>query len=83
METVFTPGKEILIAAEPRDVVQILRDVPEDRRLGIAASARARLLKEHTPDHRARQLETYYQEALAHRQVPKSARQAIELEEVK
>jgi len=83
METVFTPGKEILIAAEPRDVVQILRDLPEDRRLGIAASARARLLKEHTPDHRAHQLENYYQEALAHRQAHKGARHAIEFEEAK
>jgi spore maturation protein CgeB len=83
METVFTPGKEILVAPEPRDVVQILTDLPEDRRLGIAASARARLLKEHTPDHRARQLEGYYQEALAHRHASKSARHAIELEEVK
>jgi len=83
METVFTPGKEILVAATPRDVVQILSDLAEDRRLSIAASARARLLKEHTPDHRARQLEGYYQEALAHRNVPKRARHAIELEQVK
>src|SRR3954470_18435143 len=83
MEAVFTPGKEILIAAEPRDVVQILSDVPEERRLAIAASARARFLKEHTPDHRARQLETYYQEALARRRVPNSTRQAVQLEEVK
>ncbi|MDB5604063.1 MAG: hypothetical protein JWP25_963 [Bradyrhizobium sp.] len=83
METVFTPGKEILVAAESRDVVQILRDLPEECRLRIAENARARLLKEHTPDHRARQLEAYYQEALAHRHSKKSARQAIELEEVK
>jgi spore maturation protein CgeB len=83
MEAVFTPGKEILIAAQPRDVVQILRDVPEERRLGIAASARARFLKEHTPDQRVRQLETYYQEALAHRQAPKIARHASKFEEVK
>jgi spore maturation protein CgeB len=83
METVFTPGKEILIAAGPRDVVQILSDVPEDRRLGIAANARARFLKEHTPEQRARQLETYYQEALAHRPAAKTARLASEFEEVK
>lgn len=83
METVFTPEKEILIAAEPRDVVQILTDLPEERRLDIAASARARMLKDHTPDRRARQLETYYQEALGHRDVPRGAREAIELEEVK
>src|SRR3954453_18180883 len=83
METVFTPGKEILIAEESRDVMQILTDMPEDRRLGIAAAARARFLKEHTPDHRARQLEAYYQEALARRRAPKSTSQAVQLEEVK
>ena len=83
METVFTPGKEILIAASPRDVVQILSDVPEDRRLEIAANARARFLKEHTPEQRVRQLETYYQEALAHRPASKTARLASEFEEVK
>ena len=83
METVFAPGKEILIATEPRDVIQILTDMPEERRLGIAAAARARFLKEHTPDHRARQLEAYYQEALARRRVPNSTRQAVQLEEVK
>src|SRR3954468_17609089 len=80
MEAVFTPGKEILIAAEPRDVVQILTDLPEERRLGIAASARARFLREHTPDQRARQLETYYQEAMAHRQALRTARHANEFE---
>ena len=67
IETVFEPGKEILIAASPRDVVQILTELPDDRRLTIAANARARLLREHTPAHRACQLEAYYQEALARR----------------
>jgi len=58
--------------------------MPNDRRLGIAANARARLLKEHTPAHRARQLETYYLEALARRQYLKgSTRRPAELEEAK
>jgi hypothetical protein len=35
----------------------------EERRRAIAASARRRLLRSHTPEHRARQLEEYYQEA--------------------
>jgi spore maturation protein CgeB len=84
METIFTPGKEILIATGPRDVIQILEEVPADRRLGIAANARARLVKEHTPDHRARQLESYYHEAVVHRRSVKGvARQVFELEVVK
>jgi len=84
IETVFAPGAEILIASEPRDIIQILKEIPDDRRLTIASNARARLLKEHTPAHRARQLENYYQEAVANRQSLMSTnRRRIELEEVK
>jgi spore maturation protein CgeB len=84
IETVFSPGSEILVASGARDVIQILKEIPDERRLTIAANARARLLKEHTPAHRARQLETYYQEARAHRQSLKSAnRRRIEFEEMK
>jgi spore maturation protein CgeB len=42
METVFAPGKEILIATGPRDIIQILEELPDDRRLTIAANARSR-----------------------------------------
>jgi spore maturation protein CgeB len=84
IETVFAPGREILLASGPREIIQILEEMPNDRRLGIAANARARLLKEHTPAHRARQLETYYLEALARRQYLKgSTRRPAELEEAK
>jgi spore maturation protein CgeB len=84
IETVFVPGTEILIASGPRDITQILREMPEDRRLTIASNARKRLLKEHTPRHRARQLEAFYHEALTHRQsIRSTSRRRIELEEAK
>jgi spore maturation protein CgeB len=84
IETVFAPGTEILIASGPREVMQILRELPNDRRIAIAANAHARLLREHTPAHRARQLETYYLEALEQRPYVSSAnRRPAELEEVK
>src|SRR3954451_14218098 len=84
IETVFAPGAEILLASGPRDVVQILNEISDDRRLTIASNARARLLREHTPAHRARQLEIYYQEALTNRQsLVSTNRRRIELEEVK
>jgi spore maturation protein CgeB len=84
IETVFKPGTEILIASGPREVMQILGEMPNDRRLGIAANARARLLREHTPAHRARQLETYYLEALEQRPYVNSAsKRPVELEEAK
>jgi spore maturation protein CgeB len=67
IETIFTPSSEILLAAGPGEVVQILRELPEQRRLSIAEQARRRILRDHTPDHRAKQLETYYLEAVSRR----------------
>jgi spore maturation protein CgeB len=84
IETVFKPGAEILVASGVRDVVDILSQLPEERRLTLAANARARLLKEHAPAHRALQLEGYYREALAHRRSTKGhSKRAIELEEAR
>jgi spore maturation protein CgeB len=84
IETVFKPGSEILVASRARDVIEILSELPEDRRLSLSANARARLLKEHTPAHRAAQLEGYYREALAlRRSVKRYSRPVNELEEVK
>jgi spore maturation protein CgeB len=83
METIFSPGAEILIAAGSCDVVQILEHLPEDRRLSIAANARARLLREHTPEHRAKQLEGYYLEAASRRQSVNSPDHVKKLEEAK
>ncbi len=64
IETIFVPGEEILIADVPEHVVNALRDVPEERRRAIAASARKRVLMSHTSAHRAKQLEEYYCEVL-------------------
>jgi spore maturation protein CgeB len=65
MDEFFTPGEEILVADTPADVVQIIRDMPEERRKQIAAAAKKRLSTHHTPTHRAIALEEYYAEALA------------------
>jgi spore maturation protein CgeB len=67
IETVLEPGTEILLVSDAREVSQILRDIPEERRLTIADNARRRILADHTPDHRARQLEAYYLEAAGRR----------------
>ena len=71
IETIFAPSSEILLASRPEEVIEILRDLPEERRLSIAEQARQRILREHTPDHRARQLETYYLEAAERRMNPR------------
>jgi spore maturation protein CgeB len=57
LETVFTPGDEILLASTADEALAIVRALPEEERLAIGAAARARVLKEHTAAHRARQLE--------------------------
>jgi spore maturation protein CgeB len=64
IETFFVPDEEILIVDEPKHVLDILRDMPERRRREIAEAARRRVLREHTAEHRARQLEEYVREAI-------------------
>ncbi|HZW11384.1 MAG TPA: glycosyltransferase [Phycisphaerales bacterium] len=53
----FAPGEEILLADSAEDVVRILHSTSERARRRIAAAARRRVLREHTADHRAAQLE--------------------------
>jgi spore maturation protein CgeB len=67
IETIFEPATEILLVSDAREVIQILRELPEERRLSIADRARRRMLAEHAPDHRARQLEAYYLEVAGRR----------------
>ena len=76
IETIFEPSREILLASTPRDVIEILRDMPEERRRTIAQNAHRRVLADHTSEHRARQLETYYAEATARRQCKPARRPA-------
>ncbi len=67
IETIFAPSSEILLASRPEEVVQIIRELPEERRLSIAENARRRVFRDHTPGHRARLLEKYYLEATERR----------------
>jgi spore maturation protein CgeB len=75
LETLFTPGEEILIADEAEDVLAILTEMPEERRRAVAAAARKRLFRSHTAEHRAKDLETYCREVLAAR--PTDAREIV------
>lgn len=65
LETFFLPGEEILIADTSEEAERILRETPDARRLAIGAAAKKRILAGHTPDHRARQVESYYAEVRA------------------
>lgn len=69
IDTFFTPGEEIVLAHEPVQVLQWLRDTPEPRRRALGAAARQRVLAEHTAEHRARTLERYIDRAVSRRHV--------------
>jgi spore maturation protein CgeB len=55
LEEFFEPGREILVASSASDVVEFLALSPEELR-SIGCAARARVLAEHTADHRSQQL---------------------------
>jgi spore maturation protein CgeB len=59
VEEVLAPDREVLVADTTKDVLRILRELSDDERRAIAARARARVLAEHTPAHRAAELEAY------------------------
>ncbi len=55
----FTPGKEILITRSGGQTLKFLCSMPEEERAAIGERARLRVLREHTPAHRAAALEDY------------------------
>lgn len=67
IDAFFAPGKEILVAHEPGQVLDWLRRMPESGRRQIGTAARRRALAEHTADHRVRTLEGYIDDVIAGR----------------
>jgi spore maturation protein CgeB len=57
IEAFFAPGREILLPESTAEVVEILHATHPDDRRAIGAAARARILAEHTAEHRAAELE--------------------------
>ncbi len=64
LDEFFTPGRELLIARHTSDVTAAL-SLPDEELARIARAARERTLDEHTANHRARELETLFESALA------------------
>jgi spore maturation protein CgeB len=62
LKNFFTPGEEILIVKNAREVTSILRDFPEREAQAIGRRARARVLARHTAAHRAAELEATLRE---------------------
>ncbi len=62
IETLFRPNVEIVIAQRAEDVLEALRDMPEQTRCAMADRARSRVLQSHTGRHRAAELMSYVRE---------------------
>ncbi|HEY6972520.1 MAG TPA: glycosyltransferase [Candidatus Angelobacter sp.] len=58
IETFFVPGKEILVAGNPEEIVGYLRTISESRAQQIGDNMRSRALREHTYALRARQFDS-------------------------
>jgi spore maturation protein CgeB len=67
LDSFFLPDKEILVARSAAEVVLHLDSVDDDRRAEIGAAARARVLAEHTAEHRADELEEHVAQARSSR----------------
>jgi spore maturation protein CgeB len=59
LEAFFRPGHEVLVVESTEDVLRVLRDTKEERRLELGAAARRRVFAEHTAVHRAQELTQY------------------------
>ena len=63
LDQLFEPDEEIILAETSDEVIQRLGDTQSAATIG--AAARRRVLGGHTSDHRARELERYFEEAAA------------------
>ena len=70
LETLFVPGKEIVVARGSRDAIGALRDMPEQQRRAMGEAARVRVLAAHTGAHRAAELVAMASEHLDRRRGP-------------
>ena len=59
LDSFFVPDEEIFIVSSTDEVLDVLDAVDEDRRRAVAEAARARVLREHTADRRAEELEEH------------------------
>jgi spore maturation protein CgeB len=59
LDTLFEPGREIVLAEAPDQVLDALTAMPEPDLRAMGEAARARILAGHTAAHRAAELETH------------------------
>lgn len=73
---IFEPGKEIFLARNARDVIELLHDLPDADRLCVGAAARAKVLASHTAAARAAELLGYVSECQPSRMRGQARRRA-------
>ncbi len=64
LQDCFEPVREILVARSREDSVRILQEVSDEQRFAIGERLRDRVLREHTCEHRAYQLQEHLYDAL-------------------
>ncbi|MDF2698394.1 MAG: glycosyltransferase [Labilithrix sp.] len=67
LEELLDPGSEILVVRTTTEALRLVRELPEAHRIEVGTAARARILAEHTSQHRAETLERYTRELLERR----------------
>ena len=63
LDALFQPGRDIVLAQEGAQVLAVLGDRSQAKREAMAEAARARVLAEHTAEHRAAELERWLMQA--------------------
>ena len=63
IESLFEPGREVILARGTDEVLDVLRHMPDAERVVIGRRARERVMAEHTAAHRARALPVLLEEA--------------------
>ena len=81
IDTLFAPGRELILARTADDVLQLLTGMNAPDRRALAAAARRRVLSEHTAFHRAEALERYL--AAAKRSAVGAGARAARVEEAR
>jgi spore maturation protein CgeB len=67
IEHFFTPGVEILLARSAGEVIHHLVSIDDEQRERIAAAARTKVLRAHTAERRAEELEQHTAEVYSRR----------------
>ena len=76
IETLFRPGKEILLAETTAKVLGLLRGMSDRDRRAVADAARTRILAAHSSRHRARELEEHLLEAMERKRIARALQTA-------